>query len=158
MDEVWTLKEGAELMGRLFGQLHVVLVAWAVMVVAVVVDLWAGVDSAKARGERIYSGGFRRSVGKMGDYWRIQVMALTFDVVGCCIPWYGTAYASIVVAAAIVLIEGRSVWENERAKRGAVEKLPEAIRDIIRCVSVKDAEELLKKLKGGDDDGPETVG
>ena len=54
-------------------------------------------------------------------------------------------------AAAIVLIEGRSVWENERAKKGNVAKLPAAIRDIINCTTAKSAEELLKKIKELDD-------
>ena len=121
------------------------------MVMAVCMDLWAGVDSARARGEKINSGGFRRTIGKLGDYWRIQVMALIFDMIGSCIPWYEYPYASMIVTAAIVLIEGRSVWENERAKKGNVAKLPAAIRDIINCTTAKSAEELLKKIKELDD-------
>lgn len=125
----------------------VILVMWAVMVLAVGVDLWAGVDSAKARGEKIYSGGLRRTFSKLGDYWRIQVMALIFDLIGSCVSWYSLPYASVIITAAIVLIEGRSVWENEKAKRSNVAKLPNAIRDIINCTTAKSAEELIEKLK-----------
>lgn len=99
-------------------RVYIILAMWVVMVMAVCMDLWAGVNSARARGEVINSGGFRRTIGKLGDYWRIQVMALIFDVIGSCIPWYEYPYASMIVTAAIVLIEGRSVWENERAKKG----------------------------------------
>lgn len=134
-----------------YGLLHdyilVILVMWTVMVLAVAVDLWAGVDSAKARGEKIYSGGLRRTFSKLGDYWRIQVMALIFDLIGSCISWYNLPYASLLITAAIVLIEGRSVWENEKAKRSNVAKLPDAIRDIINCSTAKSAEELIEKLK-----------
>ena len=115
-------------------RVYIILAMWVVMVMAVCMDLWAGVNSARARGEVINSGGFRRTIGKLGDYWRIQVMALIFDVIGSCIP-----------------IEGRSVWENERAKKGNVAKLPAAIRDIINCTTAKSAEELLKKIKELDD-------
>ena len=103
-------------------RVYIFLAMWVVMVMAVCMDLWAGVNSARARGEVINSGGFRRTIGKLGDYWRIQVMALIFDVIGSCIPWYEYPYASMIVTAAIVLIEGRSVWENERekGKRGEV--------------------------------------
>lgn len=128
-------------------QVYIILAMWVVMCVAVAVDLWAGTDSARARGEKIYSGGLRRTFSKLGDYWRIQVMALIFDLIGSCISWYNLPYASIIITAAIVLIEGRSVWENERAKKSQVAKLPEAIRDIIRCSTAKDAEELIRKLK-----------
>lgn len=125
----------------------IILVMWVVMVLAVAVDLWAGVDSARSRKEKIYSGGLRRTFSKLGDYWRIQVMALIFDLIGTCMTWYNLPYASIIITAAIVLIEGRSVWENEKAKKSNIAKLPKAIRDIIHCSTAKDAEELLQMLK-----------
>lgn len=125
----------------------VILVMWFVMVLAVCVDLWAGVNSARVRGEKIYSGGLRRTFAKLGDYWRIQVMALIFDLIGSCMSWYNLPFASMLVTAAIVLIEGRSVWENEKAKKSNVAKLPGAIRDIINCSTAKSAEELLEKIK-----------
>lgn len=82
-----------------YGLLHdyilVILVMWTVMVLAVAVDLWAGVDSARARGEKIYSGGLRRTFSKLGDYWRIQVMALIFDLIGSCISWYKIGRAHV---------------------------------------------------------------
>lgn len=130
----------------------IILIMWLVMIAAVCMDLWAGLDSAKTRGEKIYSGGFRRTFSKLGDYWRIQVMGLIFDLIGSCLSWYGLPYASILVTAAIVLIEGRSVWENEKAKKSNVAKLPGAIRDILNCTTAKSAEELLERLKREVDD------
>ena len=76
-------------------QVYIILAMWVMMCVAVCVDLWAGTDSAKARGEKIYSGGLRRTFAKLGDYWRIQVMALIFDLIGSCIDWYTLPFASI---------------------------------------------------------------
>lgn len=139
------LKTGS--LGAIQHVVLLILVMWFIMVAAVCMDLWAGVNSAKTRGEKIYSGGFRRTFSKLGDYWRIQVMALIFDLIGSCLSWYNMPYASILVTAAIVLIEGRSVWENEKAKRSNVAKLPEAIRDILNCTTAKSAEELLERLK-----------
>ena len=117
-------------------RVYVILAMWAIMCIGVCMDLWAGVNSARARGEVINSGGFRRTIGKLGDYWRIQVMAFIFDVIGSCIQWYEYPYASMIVT---------------RAKKGNVAKLPAAIRDIINCTTAKSAEELLKKIKELDD-------
>ena len=133
-------------------QVYIILAMWVIMILAVCVDLWAGTDSAKARGEKIYSGGLRRTFSKLGDYWRIQVMALIFGLIGSCIDWYTLPFASMLVTAAIVLIEGRSVWENERAKKSQVAKLPDVIRAIIQCADAKTAEQLLEKLKEVSDD------
>lgn len=124
----------------------VILAMWGIMCIAVCVDLWAGVNSAKARGEKIYSGGLRRTFAKLGDYWRIQVMALIFDLIGSCISWYNLPYASVIITMAIVVIEGRSVWENEKAKKSNIAKLPDVIRAIIQCSDVRSAEELIKKF------------
>lgn len=55
-------------------RVYVILAMWAIMCIAVCVDLWAGVNSAKARGEKVYSGGLRRTFAKLGDY-----MAYTGD-------------------------------------------------------------------------------
>ena len=74
-------------------QVYIILAMWVIMVLAVCVDLWAGTDSAKARGEKIYSGGLRRTFSKLGDYWRIQVMSLIFDLIGSCIDWYALPFA-----------------------------------------------------------------
>ena len=79
-------------------------------------------------------------------------MALIFDLIGSCIDWYTLPFASMLVTAAIVLIEGRSVWENERAKKSQVAKLPDVIRAIIQCADAKTAEQLLEKLKEVSDD------
>ena len=81
-------------------QVYIILAMCAIMVLAVCIDLWAGTDSAKARGEKIYSGGLRRTFSKLGDYWRIQVMALIFDLIGSCIDWYTLPFASMLVTAA----------------------------------------------------------
>lgn len=85
----------------------------------------------------------------MGDYWRIQMMAFIFDLVGSCIEWYTLPWGSLVITAAIVLIETRSVWENEKSRKSNVAKLPEAIRDILNCDNARSAKELLKKIEEG---------
>lgn len=130
----------------------IILMMWVLMVAAVCVDLWSGIMSAKARGERLMSNGLRRTFAKLGDYWRIQMMSFIFDMIGSCIDWYVLPWGSMLVTAAIVLIESRSVWENEKAKRNHVAKLPDAIRAILQCADARTAEELFRKIKSMSDD------
>jgi len=122
---------------------------WATVVGAVLVDFWSGINRAKVCKEDIESKGFRRTVSKMGDYWRIQVMAATMDIIASLMPWYNRPWASMLIALGVVLIEGRSVWENSRAKKSEAAKIPAAVRDIIKCSTTHDAEELLEHLKNG---------
>ena len=82
-------------------------------------------------------------------------MFLFTDVIGSLFVWYTLPFATMLVTLAVIYIEGRSVWENAQAKKSQAAKLPKAIRDIIRCSTARDAEELLNKIKALTD---ETLG
>lgn len=125
----------------------VIFVMWFLQVLAVLLDFWSGTNTARALGQKLYSNGFRRSFAKLGDYWRVAVMFLLIDIIGGLFAWYNLPFATILVTLAVIGIEGRSVWENAKAKKSQAAKLPDVIRDIIKCVTVKDAEELLKRIK-----------
>ena len=60
----------------------IILIFWIIMIIAVFIDLWTGVEKARARHEQIYSDKLRRTVAKIGEYWRVQIMFLLFDIVG----------------------------------------------------------------------------
>ena len=130
----------------------VILLMLFLEILAVCVDFWSGTNTAKALGHKLYSNGFRRSFAKLGDYWRVAAMALIFDCIGSLLPWYSLPFGSMLIAAGVVLTEGRSVWENAKAKKSQAAKLPEAIRAIIQCADVRTAEQLLNKLKEVTDD------
>lgn len=66
-------------LGELKRMLAVVLVLWLLMIVAVSVDLWSGVEKAKAENRYISSGGFRRTFVKVGEYWRRRARRFRFS-------------------------------------------------------------------------------
>lgn len=125
----------------------VIFAMWFLQVLAVCVDFWSGTNTAKALGQKLYSNGFRRSFAKLGDYWRVAVMFLLIDVIGSLFAWYNLPFATMLVSLAVIGIEGRSVWENAKAKKSQAAKLPDIIRDIINCVRIKDAEDLITRIK-----------
>ena len=82
------------------------------MFIAVFIYMCTGVEKARARHEQIYSDKLRRTVAKIGEYWRVQIMFLLFDIVGSFITVYNLPYASMFGTLCIVYIELRSVFEN----------------------------------------------
>lgn len=124
----------------------IILTMWSFEVMAVLIDFWSGTNTARALGQKLDSGGFRRSFAKLGDYWRVTVMFLFIDITGSFFRWYSLPFATMLIAMGVVLTEGRSVYENARAKKSQIQKLPENIRAIIRCSDAKSASELLQKL------------
>lgn len=113
---------------------------------AVCIDFWAGTNTAKALGQKLYSNGFRRSFSKLGDYWRVTIMCVFIDLIGSLFAWYNLPFVTILVTVAVIAIEGRSVWENAKAKKSQAAKIPDAIRAIVQCSDVKSAEQLLEKI------------
>lgn len=127
--------------------LAVVLFLWVLMLLSVLVDLWTGIEKAKARNEFVDSGGFRRTFTKIGEYWRVLVMLLFIDFIGNIFPWYHFPFASVLGTVAVVAIEFRSVIENLRAKHSAAANIPTMIQKIIKCNDVRHATELLADLQ-----------
>lgn len=127
--------------------LTVVLILWSLMIVAVLVDLWSGIEKAKARKEYVNSGGFRRTFAKVGEYWRVLAMLLLVDIIGNIFPWYSFPFASVLGTVAVIAIEFRSVIENLREKHSAAAQIPDMIGRIIRCKDPARAAELLQEIK-----------
>ena len=132
--------------GELKRRAVVILVFWIIMVIAVFIDLWTGVEKARARHERIYSDKLRRTVAKIGEYWRVQIMFLLFDIVGSFISVYNLPYASMFGTVCIVYIELRSVFENLKEKRSSAVEILEVAQKIIDCKDSDGAKQLIKDL------------
>lgn len=134
-------------LGELKRMLAVVLAMWLLMVAAVLVDLWSGIEKAKARKEYVDSGGFRRTFAKLGEYWRVLAMLLLVDIIGNMFPWYSFPFASMLGTVAVIAIEFRSVIENLRAKHSSAADIPDMIRQIIQCTDRNKAAGLIEEIK-----------
>lgn len=134
----------------LITRVAIILFCWALMVASSFIDLWSGVDAAKACGEKIQSNGLRRTVSKLGDYFRIELFFLMFDGLGALITWYSMPYASMLGAFAIILIEGKSVVENSKKKKSSAADIPDMLRLIVNASDIEQAKkvaEILTKKK-----------
>ena len=53
-------------------RVSITMVCWLFMVLATLVDFWSGVTTAKVLKEPLMSHGFRRTITKISDYWRVE--------------------------------------------------------------------------------------
>ena len=126
----------------------VVAFTCAVLVVlAAFIDLWTGVEAARANRERISSHALRRTVNKIVDYLRVMMFAALIDTLGLFFPWYVLPYFLIVCTLGVLLIEGRSVIENSRKKKSHAADILDAVEDIIKAATQQDAERIIERLK-----------
>jgi len=139
-----------EILGRytetfIFGYSVVIFATWIIMIFAVLIDLWTGLEKARARKEKIRSHLLRCTFVKIGDYWRVQAFGLFIDLFGSM--WWSIPIASLVVGLGVLLIEGRSVIENLHAKKSAAASLPSIIQKIIDAKSKRDASAIISLLQ-----------
>ena len=126
----------------------VVAFTCAVLVVAAsFIDLWTGLEAARANKEPISSHALRRTVNKIVDYLRVMLFAGLIDTLGLFFAWYVLPYFLIVCTLGVLLIEWRSVIENSRKKKSHAADIVDAVEDIIKAATEKDAERIIERLK-----------
>lgn len=128
-------------------RMAIVLICWAFVFVANFVDFWSGRDTAKAIGEHIDSKGYRRTFVKIGDYYRVLIFALLFDLIGSLFTFYKLPFASILGSISVIAIELASVLENSRRKKSHSAEIPDMVRKIIQCATTKDGEKILEEIR-----------
>lgn len=124
----------------------VILVCWFFMVCACLVDFWSGTDAAKVCGEKLFSHGFRRTVKKIGDYARVMLFFLMFDILGCMLSFYILPFATMLGAIAVIIIEGKSVIENSRRKKANAANIPNVINSIVNAATTDEGKKVFNQI------------
>lgn len=127
-------------------RMAIVLLCWTFVFLANIIDFWSGRDTARALGEPIDSKGYRRTFVKIGDYYRVLMFMLLFDLIGSLFEFYKLPFGSILGSAAVIGIELKSVIENSRRKKSHSAEIPEIIKEIIQCSSTAKGKEIVEKL------------
>ena len=146
MFELLEKQDMEAIVNYLLVRMAIVLICWAFVFVANFVDFWSGRDTAKAIGEHIDSKGYRRTFIKIGDYYRVLIFALLFDLIGSLFTFYKLPFASLLGSISVIAIECASVLENSRRKKSHAAEVPEIIKKIIQCATTKDGEALLEEI------------
>lgn len=125
----------------------IIFLCCILVVVACFIDLWTGLEAARANKERIRSKALRRTVMKIMDYLRLVVYGVLIDVLGLAFPWYSIPYMAIVWTLGILFIEGKSVIENFQKKKSSAASVVDAIETIVNCTDNERAERIIKAIK-----------
>lgn len=127
-------------------KLELVMIMWVVVLIAIIIDLIAGVRKARQLGEATTSQGFKRTVNKLVQYYGLLSFAFLFDILASIVeplPYF-TALASIF----LVFIEAKSVYEKAEEKdRRKMSKEADKLVTILenRGDVLKAIAEILKK-------------
>lgn len=115
--------------------------------IACLMDMWTGIDAARANKEKIRSKPLRKTGVKIVDYFRLIIIFVLIDVLGLCFPWYNLPYGAIIGTAGVLFVEGFSVVENLRRKRSHAAEVADVAAKIVKCLTTEDAEKIIKMIK-----------
>lgn len=128
------------------------LCLWVFVILAVLIDLWDGVYTAKVVGVRVRSHKFRATVRKIGEYWRFILMGFIADTIGVLFPFWAWPYLSILICLAVIAIECKSVFEHAKKRKSHVADIPAMIQEMVDCATEHDAISLIARIKEMIDD------
>lgn len=100
----------------------IIFICCILVFIASFIDMWTGIDAARANKEVVSSKALRKTVVKIIDYLRVVIFSVLIDVLGLCFTWYVIPYCAIIATLGILLIEFRSVIENSKKRKAMPEK------------------------------------
>ena len=125
----------------------VIILAWIGMAVACFVDMWSGVNTARALGEKVHSHRLRETFQKIKDYAGVLLPFMFIDIIGSLFSFYFLPFFQILISAGSILIEGWSVLENKKRKKSHAALIPELAKEIVHCAREKDAEAIIETIQ-----------
>ena len=124
----------------------VIFTIWLLMIFACLVDFWSGISTSRALKQKINSHGFRKTIDKISDYFKVLLVGLMIDLLGSIFTWYELPYASILFCLAVLAIEGKSVVENAKRKKARAGDIDKVLKEIISAATTEDAQLIFKRI------------
>lgn len=124
----------------------VTVVSWFTVILAIIIDFWDGVYTARKLKQRLYSHRYRHTLQKIGEYWRVLLIALLIDALFMFIPWYSFPYATLLFAACMLGIEISSMHEHIKRRKSALRDMPTLISAIIDATDKGKATDVIKSV------------
>lgn len=125
----------------------IIFVCLVLIVFACLLDMWTGIDAARANKEKICSRPLRKTGTKIVDYYRLVMFFILIDILGLCFPWYNLPYGTIIGTAGVLFVEGFSVVENLRKKKSHAADVADMAAKIVECLTPEEAQKIIKKIK-----------
>lgn len=133
----------------IIAKLFMVCGAWLCVLMAMLIDLYFGVQKSKSIGEHTTSEGFRRSIQKFAFYYSMMFFALIFDILFVPVSialdivfvLKVAPFFSILCAAGLVLTEAKSVREkaDQKLRRKTDKSRQEVINGLFDLIDKKDS-------------------
>lgn len=117
------------------------------VIMAIVLDLWDGVHTAKKLQEKVHSHKLRITMGKMSEYWRFILIGFLVDCLGLFFPFYILPFVAVLFGAGLIAVEAKSMFEHANRRKSHTADLPDMISEIIAAVDRREAQQIIERLR-----------
>ncbi len=128
--------------------LIVCVIMWVLVFCAIFVDLWDRIYTQKKLGKPIDSHSMRKTLGKLGEYWRVLLIAFIVDTaifIACTLLNIKTIpVITILVAIGLLIIEAKSLIEHARERKSKVKDIQKIIQSVVKASSDRDAKKVIQ--------------
>jgi hypothetical protein len=131
---------------KLFLFLGVFLAVSILVIIAIMLDLWDGVHTAKKTNQRVHSHKLRVTIAKMSEYWRFLLIGFLVDCLGVFFSFYFLPFVALLFGAGLIVVEAKSMFEHANRRKSHMKELPDIINDIIGAVDKKDAMKVIQQF------------
>lgn len=114
-----------------------------VVIIAIMLDLWDGVHTAKKTHQRVHSHKLRVTIAKMSEYWRFLLIGFLVDCLGVLFDFYFLPFVAVMFGAGLIVVEAKSMFEHANRRKSHMTDVPKIINDIIAAVDRKDAQRII---------------
>lgn len=116
------------------------------VIVAIMLDLWDGVHTARQTRERVHSHKLRVTIAKISEYWRLLLIGFLVDCIGVFFSFYFMPFVATLFGIGLILVEAKSMFEHASRRRSQTGELLDIVDDIIAAVNKKDANRIIRRL------------
>lgn len=121
------------------------------VIVAIMLDLWDGVHTARKTGKRVHSHKLRVTIAKISEYWRFILIGFLVDCLGIFFSFYFMPFVAVVFGAGLIVVEAKSMFEHAGERKSHIRELPDVIHSIIECAHEKDARKIIEEIQSSAD-------
>ena len=116
------------------------------VIIAIMMDLWDGVHTARKTGEKIRSHILRVTIGKISEYFRFVAIGFLIDCIGIVFAFYIMPYVTVLFGVCLIAVEAKSMFEHASRRKSHTAQLPDIARAMVNCKSIEDAMKIIGLL------------
>lgn len=140
METIWPL-------GKFYLFISIFFAVCLLVIIAIMLDLWDGVYTARKTNRRVHSHKLRITIGKMCEYWRFIIIGFLVDCLGVFFSFYILPFVSVLFGAGLIVVEIKSMFEHAARRRSHTTDLPDIFKEIVACAHEQDAQKIIERLQ-----------